>query len=397
MQTLDVALGERSYPIHVGRGVLARRRRAARADCCRARAIVVTNADRRRALARAAAREPGGARRSRATSIARPGRRGAQELGRRCRTSLTRLLELRAERATMLVALGGGVVGDIAGFAAAIYQRGMPFVQVPTTLLAQVDSSVGGKTGINHPLGKNMIGAFYQPRAVLIDTDCLRTLPDARARGGPRRSDQVRRDPRRARSSPGSKRTSPRCVARDAEALAHAIDAELPDQGGDRRRRRARGRRARAAQLRPHVRPRDRDGAGLRRRGCTARRWRRAWSSRRDCPSASAALAARRRASALRALVARAGLPVDAAARSASSAGSTLMAPRQEGRRPARSASCCSSARRRASCARACRRGAATSLRGDCDRQSRRVNENGARGRRFRCDCERCQSSASSR
>ena len=93
---------------------------------------------------------------------------------------LTRLLELRAERATTLIALGGGVVGDLAGFAAAIYQRGMPFVQVPTTLLAQVDSSVGGKTGINHPLGKNMIGAFWQPRAVLIDTDCLRTLPDAR-------------------------------------------------------------------------------------------------------------------------------------------------------------------------------------------------------------------------
>ena len=87
---------------------------------------------------------------------------------------LTRLLELRAERSTTLIALGGGVVGDIAGFAAAIYQRGMPFVQVPTTLLAQVDSSVGGKTGINHPLGKNMIGAFWQPRAVLIDTDCLR-------------------------------------------------------------------------------------------------------------------------------------------------------------------------------------------------------------------------------
>ena len=90
---------------------------------------------------------------------------------------LTRLIELKAERKTMIVALGGGVVGDIAGFAAAIYQRGMPFVQVPTTLLSQVDSSVGGKTGINHPQGKNMIGAFYQPRAVLIDTDCLRTLP----------------------------------------------------------------------------------------------------------------------------------------------------------------------------------------------------------------------------
>jgi 3-dehydroquinate synthase len=97
---------------------------------------------------------------------------------------LTRLLELRAERSTVLVALGGGVVGDLAGFAAAVYQRGMPFVQVPTTLLAQVDSSVGGKTGINHPLGKNMIGAFHQPRAVLIDTDCLATLPDRELSAG---------------------------------------------------------------------------------------------------------------------------------------------------------------------------------------------------------------------
>ncbi len=87
------------------------------------------------------------------------------------------LLEKRHSRSTTLVALGGGVVGDMAGFAAACYQRGVDFIQVPTTLLAQVDSSVGGKTGVNHPLGKNMIGAFWQPRAVLIDTDTLATLP----------------------------------------------------------------------------------------------------------------------------------------------------------------------------------------------------------------------------
>jgi 3-dehydroquinate synthase len=90
---------------------------------------------------------------------------------------VTRLLELRAERSTTLIALGGGVVGDITGFAAAIYQRGMPFVQVPTTLLAQVDSSVGGKTGINHPSGKNLIGTFHQPSVVVADTDLLHTLP----------------------------------------------------------------------------------------------------------------------------------------------------------------------------------------------------------------------------
>jgi 3-dehydroquinate synthase len=90
----------------------------------------------------------------------------------------TRLLELGAERSTLLVALGGGVIGDLAGLAAATYQRGMPLLQVPTTLLAQVDSSVGGKTAVNHPLGKNMIGAFYQPSAVISDTTTLSTLPE---------------------------------------------------------------------------------------------------------------------------------------------------------------------------------------------------------------------------
>jgi 3-dehydroquinate synthase len=88
------------------------------------------------------------------------------------------LIAHHCERKTTIVALGGGVIGDLAGFAAAVYQRGVPFIQVPTTLLAQVDSAVGGKTAINHPLGKNMIGAFYQPSVVVIDTDTLATLPD---------------------------------------------------------------------------------------------------------------------------------------------------------------------------------------------------------------------------
>ena len=103
--------------------------------------------------------------------------------GERTKTlgTIARILDVLAshkfERQSLLIALGGGVVGDITGFAAAIYQRGIPFVQVPTTLVAQVDSSVGGKTGVDHRLGKNLIGAFYQPRAVLIDPCTLQTLP----------------------------------------------------------------------------------------------------------------------------------------------------------------------------------------------------------------------------
>ena len=94
------------------------------------------------------------------------------------------LLRDKHDRKTTLIALGGGVVGDMTGFAAACYQRGVNFIQVPTTLLSQVDSSVGGKTGINHPLGKNMVGAFYQPQAVLIDTATLHTLPSRELSAG---------------------------------------------------------------------------------------------------------------------------------------------------------------------------------------------------------------------
>src|SRR5204862_7105762 len=94
------------------------------------------------------------------------------------------LLEARLGRDTLVVALGGGVVGDLAGFAAAVYQRGIPFVQLPTTLLAQVDSSVGGKTAINHARGKNMVGAFHQPLAVIADVESLDSLPDRELRAG---------------------------------------------------------------------------------------------------------------------------------------------------------------------------------------------------------------------
>ena len=99
-------------------------------------------------------------------------------------TIFDQLLEMRCARDVTIIALGGGVVGDITGFAAACYQRGVNFIQIPTTLLSQVDSSVGGKTGVNHPLGKNMIGAFYQPQCVLADINTLRTLPERELSAG---------------------------------------------------------------------------------------------------------------------------------------------------------------------------------------------------------------------
>eukprot|EP00978_Attheya_sp_CCMP212_P001173 scaffold2447_cov53-Attheya_sp.AAC.1 len=97
---------------------------------------------------------------------------------------LDKALELGLDRKCTVVALGGGVIGDMAGFAAAIYQRGVNFIQIPTTVMAMVDSSVGGKTGVNHPLGKNMVGAFHQPQCVFVDTEHLKTLPDRELQSG---------------------------------------------------------------------------------------------------------------------------------------------------------------------------------------------------------------------
>ncbi len=174
MQTVDVQLGERSYPIHIGAGLLER------ADLIlpqlpQRRVAVVTNdvvaplyLERLRGALAAAG----------VASIAITLPDGeANKNWDGVAHILDAMLRERCERKTTLIALGGGVVGDMAGFAAAIYLRGVPFIQIPTTLLAQVDSSVGGKTGINHPLGKNMIGAFYQPKLVLADTQVLGTLP----------------------------------------------------------------------------------------------------------------------------------------------------------------------------------------------------------------------------
>jgi len=134
----------------------------------------------------------------------------------------TRLLQLKAERSTMLIALGGGVIGDLAGFAAATYQRGMPLVQIPTTLLAQVDSSVGGKTAVNHPLGKNMIGAFHQPVAVIIDTATLATLPAREYISG--LAEVVKYGAiRSVELFAWLERSMEALLARDEDAMAHAV------------------------------------------------------------------------------------------------------------------------------------------------------------------------------
>jgi 3-dehydroquinate synthase len=135
---------------------------------------------------------------------------------------LDRLVEARANRDVAVVALGGGVIGDIAGFAAACYMRGVDFIQVPTTLLAQVDSSVGGKTGVNHPRGKNLIGAFHQPQVVLIDTDTLGTLPERELAAG--LAEVIKHgvicD---LEFFEWLEVNLPRLLARDPDALAHAI------------------------------------------------------------------------------------------------------------------------------------------------------------------------------
>jgi 3-dehydroquinate synthase len=175
MQTLTVALGARSYPIHIGVGTLRDAGRLLTPLLAAPRSVVISNP----AVAKAwlAPLRDGLAAAGIASETLLVPDGETHKNWDTLHDVLTRLLEQKAERSTTIIALGGGVVGDIAGFAAAIYLRGVPFVQIPTTLLAQVDSSVGGKTGVNHPLGKNMVGAFYQPRAVLIDPDCLATLP----------------------------------------------------------------------------------------------------------------------------------------------------------------------------------------------------------------------------
>lgn len=178
--TLEVALGDRSYPIHIGPGLLGEPRCIAPYLAGKQVMIVTNTVVAPLYLERLKA---GLADDLEVREVVLPDGESTKNLAHVERI-WDALLEAGFNRRCTLIALGGGVIGDMTGFAAACYQRGVAFVQVPTTLLAQVDSSVGGKTGVNHPRGKNMLGAFWQPRAVLVDTDTLATLPPSELSAG---------------------------------------------------------------------------------------------------------------------------------------------------------------------------------------------------------------------
>ena len=179
MKTVTVDLGARSYPIHIGSGLLGA---SVLYDPClgSGQVMIVTNT----VLAQHHLPVLQGALASRSPqTLILPDGEATKTLATTERI-WDALLAARFGRDATLIALGGGVIGDLTGFAAACYQRGIDFIQIPTTLLAQVDSSVGGKTGVNHARGKNMIGAFHQPRCVIADLDTLHTLPDRELRAG---------------------------------------------------------------------------------------------------------------------------------------------------------------------------------------------------------------------
>ena len=179
---VPVSLGERSYDIRIKPGVLGEIGRCLSSLGIHGKVGVVTNPVVGRGYASGVLRSLRAAGLD-ASMIVLPDGERAKSM-RSVSTILDALIKARFERGSALVALGGGVIGDLTGFAASIYMRGIPFVQVPTTLVAQVDSSVGGKTGVNHPLGKNLIGTFFQPRLVLVDPDTLRTLPPREWKAG---------------------------------------------------------------------------------------------------------------------------------------------------------------------------------------------------------------------
>ena len=179
---VGVELGERSYPIFIGQGIIKAVDRLIGERLSGRHAVIVADqaVD---ALYRASLEENLGAVAARVDHLVTPGGEAAKSVGQYGRL-MDGILELGVDRRCVLVALGGGVVGDLVGFAAASLLRGVDYIQVPTTLLAMVDSSVGGKTGINAPAGKNLIGAFHQPRAVIADSTCLGSLEAREMRAG---------------------------------------------------------------------------------------------------------------------------------------------------------------------------------------------------------------------
>lgn len=181
-QTLRVELGERSYDIVLGAGLLARAAEHLSALKLGQHGVIITDTNVEKLYAskiQQSLQAAGGE----AKVISVPAGEASKSL-RQTHRLLETLPGLKLDRRSFVLALGGGVVGDLAGFVAATYLRGINFIQVPTTLLAMVDSSVGGKTGVNLPQGKNLVGAFYQPRLVLADTDTLQTLPERELRAG---------------------------------------------------------------------------------------------------------------------------------------------------------------------------------------------------------------------
>jgi len=233
IRTVHVDLGERAYDVLIGPGLL---------DAAGARLRPLVRRDRVAVVSDQTVWGLHGARLTRALEAAGlavhpvvlpPGEQTKSFAG--LEALCDALLALELDRGDLIVAFGGGVIGDLAGFAAAIYKRGADFVQIPTTLLAQVDSSVGGKTAIDTPRGKNLVGAFHQPRLVLADLDVLGSLPDREMRAG------------------------------YAEVLKYGLlgDAAFFAWLGDRHRRRARGRAQGPAEPRPHLRPRSRGRDGL--------------------------------------------------------------------------------------------------------------------------------------
>ncbi|MGE0025448.1 MAG: 3-dehydroquinate synthase [Hyphomicrobium sp.] len=181
-RTVNVPLGGRAYDVLIGPDLLAEAGRLVAGRLGKARCGIVTDenvAARHLGTLEASLRAEG---RHKGSIVLKPGEptKSFRELTPLCE----RLLEMGLERGDLVVAFGGGVIGDLAGFAAGILRRGVRFVQIPTTLLAQVDSSVGGKTGINTPQGKNLIGVFHQPTLVIADTDVLKTLPAREVRAG---------------------------------------------------------------------------------------------------------------------------------------------------------------------------------------------------------------------